>query len=110
MTTDPTIVVGIKQVPDDEVRIDPDTGRLDRSSAPAVLNGPDRNALEAALQLRDEVGGCVVAMTMGPPPAAEVLEVAVVMGSTRTASNAGAVGGPARTGTSNGAIPEPEAA
>jgi electron transfer flavoprotein beta subunit len=81
MTTDPTIVVGIKQVPDDdEVRIDPDTGRLDRSSAPAVLNGPDRNALEAALQLRDEMGGRVIAMTMGPPPAAEVLEVAVAMG------------------------------
>ncbi|QLD89563.1 electron transfer flavoprotein subunit beta/FixA family protein [Natronomonas salina] len=81
MTDHPTIVVGIKQVPDDdEVSIDPDTGRLDRSSAPAVLNRPDRNALEAALGIRDEVGGRVVAMTMGPPPAAEVLEVAVAMG------------------------------
>lgn len=81
MTNNPTIVVGIKQVPDDdEVKIDPDTGRLDRSSAAAVLNNPDRNALEAALQLRDEMGGRVVAITMGPPPAAAVLEEAVAMG------------------------------
>ena len=76
-----TIVVGVKQVPDsDEVTIDPDTGRLDRANAPAVLNSPDRNALEAALELRDEVGGKVIAITMGPPNAAEVLEEAVAMG------------------------------
>lgn len=81
MTQEPTIVVGVKQVPDDdEVRIDPDTGRLDRASAPAVMNRPDRNALEAALSLRDETGGEVLAMTMGPPTATDVLDVAVAMG------------------------------
>ncbi|WP_418282555.1 electron transfer flavoprotein subunit beta/FixA family protein [Halorubrum sp. DTA98] len=75
------IVVAVKQVPDsDEVNIDPDTGRLDRSSAPAVLNAPDRDALEAALSIRDEVGGTVTAITMGPPNAAAVLEEAVAMG------------------------------
>ena len=82
-THDPpwTILVGIKQVPDaDEVGIDPDTGRLDRASAPAVLNSPDRNALEAALEIRDAVGGTVIAMTMGPPTATAVLEEAVAMG------------------------------
>lgn len=81
MIHEPTIAVGIKQVPDDdEVRIDPDTGRLDRSGAPAVLNNPDRNALEAALEIRDESGGHVIAFTMGPPPATAVLEEAVSMG------------------------------
>jgi len=81
MTDETTIVVGIKQVPDDdEVRIDPDTGRLDRASAPAIMNRPDRNALEAALSLRDQAGGEVLAMTMGPPTATEVLEAAVAMG------------------------------
>jgi electron transfer flavoprotein beta subunit len=81
MHDEPTIVVGVKQVPDDdEVDIDPDTGRLDRASAPAVLNRPDRNALEAALALRDEMGGEVVAVTMGPPTATDVLETAVAMG------------------------------
>ncbi|MFC6718164.1 electron transfer flavoprotein subunit beta/FixA family protein [Natrialbaceae archaeon GCM10025810] len=76
-----TIVVGVKQVPDaDEVGIDPDTGRLDRASAPAVLNPPDRDALEAALSIRDEVGGEVFAITMGPPNATSVLEEAVAVG------------------------------
>lgn len=76
-----TIAVGIKQVPDaDEVGIDPDTGRLDRANAPAVMNGPDRHALEAALTIRDRVGGEVVAMTMGPPNATSVLEEAVAVG------------------------------
>lgn len=75
------IVVCIKQVPDsDEVRIDPDTGRLDRASAPAVLNQPDRDALEAALGLRDEVGGEVIAITMGPPLAENILREAVAVG------------------------------
>ncbi len=76
-----TIVVGIKQVPDaDEVGIDPDTGRLDRASAPAVMNGPDRHALEAALTVRDQAGGEVIAITMGPPTATSVLKSAVAMG------------------------------
>jgi electron transfer flavoprotein beta subunit len=81
VTTDPTVVVGVKQVPDDdEVGIDPDTGHLDRASAPAVLNPPDRDALEAALSLRDAAGGTVVAVTMGPPTATDVLEEAVAVG------------------------------
>jgi electron transfer flavoprotein beta subunit len=76
-----TILVGVKQVPDDdEVDIDPDTGHLDRASAPAILNRPDRNALEAALELRDETGGEVLAISMGPPTATAVLEEAVAMG------------------------------
>ncbi len=76
-----TIVVGVKQVPDDdEIGIDPDTGRLDRASAPAVMNPPDRDALEAALSIADEVDARVVAMTMGPPMATPVLEEAVAMG------------------------------
>ena len=76
-----TIVVGVKQVPDAaEIRIDPDTGRLDRASAPAVMNPPDRHALEAALQLREAVGGSVIAVTMGPPNAVSVLKEAVAVG------------------------------
>lgn len=81
MTGDWSIVVGVKQVPDeDDVSIDPDTGTLNRSDAEAVLNPPDRNALEAALKIRDAVGGHVTATTMGPPGATDVLEAAVAMG------------------------------
>ncbi len=76
-----TILVGVKQVPDDdEIGIDPDTGRLDRASAPAVMNPPDRDALEAALSIADEVDARVIATTMGPPMATPVLEEAVAMG------------------------------
>jgi len=80
--TDPwTVVVGVKQVPDeDDVSIDPDTGTLDRANAAAILNRPDRNALEAALRLKDEANARVIAMTMGPPMAAPALETAVAMG------------------------------
>jgi len=83
MTQEWTIVVCVKQVPDaDDVTIDPETGRLNRSDAPAVLNSPDYNAVEAALELREAVGGGeVIAITMGPPPAAAVLEKAVGLGA-----------------------------
>ncbi|MGM0605059.1 MAG: electron transfer flavoprotein subunit beta/FixA family protein [Halobacteriota archaeon] len=82
MTDEWRIVVGVKQVPDsDEVTIDPDTGRLDRANAPAVLNPPDRDALEAALQITDKVDGTVIAMSMGPPNATAVLEEAIAMGA-----------------------------
>ncbi|MFB6150689.1 MAG: electron transfer flavoprotein subunit alpha [Haloarculaceae archaeon] len=74
-------VVCVKQVPDaDEVSIDPDTGTLNRADAPAVMNKPDYNAIEAALEMRDEVGGEVTAITMGPPFAESVLAAAVGLG------------------------------
>ena len=76
-----SIVVCLKQVPDaDDVTIDPDTGTLNRSEAAAVLNSPDRNAVEAGLGLTETVDGTVTAVTMGPPGATAVLEVAVGMG------------------------------
>ncbi len=81
MTDTWTVLVGVKQVPDeDDVTINPDTGTLNRSEAAAILNPPDRNALEAALGLKDEVGARVIAVTMGPPTATPVLEIAVALG------------------------------
>ncbi|MFB6162774.1 MAG: electron transfer flavoprotein subunit alpha [Halococcoides sp.] len=77
-----TIVVCVKQVPDAaEVSIDPETGRLNRSDAEAVINDPDYNAVEAALELREQVGGTVTALCMGPPTADAVLAEAVAMGA-----------------------------
>ena len=81
MTDTWTVLVGVKQVPDeDDVTIDPDTGTLNRAEAAAILNPPDRNALEAALGLKDETGAEVIAVTMGPPTATPVLELAVALG------------------------------
>ena len=49
------ICVCAKQVPDtNEVRIDPVKGTLIREGVPSILNPDDANALEAALQLKDE--------------------------------------------------------
>ncbi len=62
------IVTTAKRVPDTtDVKTDPKTGVLIRTGIPTIVNPDDLNALEAALQLRDEVGGdsTVETVTMG---------------------------------------------
>ncbi|MEM0138758.1 MAG: electron transfer flavoprotein subunit beta/FixA family protein [Thermoplasmatales archaeon] len=64
------IAVMIKQVPDSQdITIDPVTKTLNRSMARNVVNPPDINALEAALQLKEKHGGIITVITMGPPMA-----------------------------------------
>ena len=55
-------------------------GALDRVSLGAALSPDDLHALEAALMVRDEYGGTVTAITMGPPDASEVLREALFRG------------------------------
>ncbi len=67
-------VVCIKQVPDTtQVRIDPETGSLVRQGIPSVINPFDLFAVEAALQVRERVGGRITALSMGPRQAEEAL-------------------------------------
>ena len=47
----------------------PGRWRLDRAASPAVVNGNDEYALEAALKLTEAHGGEVVAALDGPAPA-----------------------------------------
>ncbi len=76
------IVVTIKQVPDTaEVRIDEERGTLIREGVPSILNPFDVYALEEAMKWRDELGGIVTVITMGPPQAEAVLREAVSMGA-----------------------------
>ncbi len=76
------IIVCVKQVPDtSEVKIDPQTNNLVREGVPGILNPYDENAMEAALQLRDEHGGSVTAISMGPMQAAEALRYCLQMGA-----------------------------
>ncbi len=76
------IAVAVKQVPDTaEVRIDPERGTLIREGVPSILNPFDEYALEEAFRWRDELGGTVVVITMGPPWAESVLREAVAMGA-----------------------------
>lgn len=74
-------VVCIKQVPDTtEVKIDPVRGTLIREGVPSILNPFDTYAIEEALRLKEQFGGKVTAISMGPPQAVEVLKEAVAMG------------------------------
>jgi len=78
------IVVLIKQVPDIErVRFDVETGRIDRSSAPAETNPFDLHALEAAVQLKERVGGSITVISMGPRQAESSLRDALARGADR---------------------------
>src|SRR5687768_5119320 len=82
------ICVLVKEVPDAAVqkRIDPSTGRLDRSGE-RNLNPFDTHAIEAAMQLK-ESGALpvdeVVAVTMGPATASRALQKAVSLGADRS--------------------------
>ena len=76
------IIVCAKQVPDtNEVRIDPVTGTLIRDGVPSILNPDDATALEAALTLREQRGGSVSVLSMGPPQACYMLRECLAMGA-----------------------------
>jgi electron transfer flavoprotein beta subunit len=82
------IAVLVKEVPDAAVqkRIDPSSGRLDRSGE-KNLNPYDTHAIEAAMQIKE--GGAVevdeiVAVTMGPETAVRALHKAVSLGADRS--------------------------
>ena len=76
------IIVCIKQVPDSgEVRFDKETHTMIREGLPSIINPFDENAIEAALQLREEHGGEVIALCMGAPHAEEQLRQSVAMGA-----------------------------
>src|SRR2546428_6024412 len=82
------ICVLVKEVPDAAVekRLDPSTGRMDRSGE-KNLNPYDTHAIEAAMQIKE--GGAVpveeiVAVTMGPESAVRALHKAVSLGADRS--------------------------
>jgi len=75
------IIVCLKQVPDTtEVKINPETNTLIREGVPSIINPFDENAIEAALQLKEKLGGTVTVISMGPPQAAEALRTTIAMG------------------------------
>ena len=72
----------MKQAPaGTKVDIDPETGAMKRLSGETRTNPYDLFALEAALQLREKVGGSVTVLTMGPPQAEEMMRDAYTMGA-----------------------------
>ncbi len=76
------IVVCIKQVPDSaQIRVHPVTNTIMRQGVPAIVNPYDLFALEEALRLKDEYGGRVTVLTMGPPMAEAALRKAISYGA-----------------------------
>lgn len=76
------ILVCVKQVPDTTaVKIDPVTNTLIRDGVPSILNPFDEFALEMALRMKDEAGGTVSVVSMGPPQASAVLRDGLAVGA-----------------------------
>ncbi|HZG19455.1 MAG TPA: electron transfer flavoprotein subunit beta/FixA family protein [Herbaspirillum sp.] len=76
------IVVCIKQVPDSaQIRVHPVTNTIMRQGVPAIINPYDLFSLEEALRIKDQVGGRVTVLTMGPPQAEAALRKCISFGA-----------------------------
>lgn len=77
------IAVCLKSVPGGRLRMEPASGRLDRQGA-SEMNDVDKNAVEAALRLKEEgKAEEVIAVSVGPDSAVEPLRTALGMGADR---------------------------
>jgi len=79
------IVVCAKAVPDPQqacnVKIDPTTKTLMRCDVPMVLNQLDKNAIQAALELKRQFEARITVLSMGPPDAVEVVKECLALGA-----------------------------
>ncbi|MBC5630112.1 electron transfer flavoprotein subunit beta/FixA family protein [Clostridium sp. NSJ-6] len=75
------ILVCIKQVPGTtKVEVDPITGVLKRDGVDSKMNPYDLYALETGLKIKENNGGTITVLTMGPPQAKEIIKEAYSMG------------------------------
>jgi len=78
------IIVPIKQVPEtNAVKMDEVTGTMIREGVEAIINPLDLYAIEAAILLREQYGGEIIALSMGPAKAVTALKEAIAMGIDR---------------------------
>ena len=79
------IVVCVKAVPDPKeacnIKIDPATKTLMRCDVPLVLNPLDKNAMEAALQLKAQSDAHISVLSMGPPEAGNIVKECLALGA-----------------------------
>jgi electron transfer flavoprotein beta subunit len=76
------LVVCIKQVPNTtEIKIDPVTNTLIREGVESILNPFDTYAIEEAVRLKEQYGGTVTVISMGPPQGEAVLREAISLGA-----------------------------
>jgi len=75
------IIVPIKQVPEtSNVKMDPETGTMVREGVESIVNPLDLYSIETALQLKEENGGKVTVISMGPKSAEKAIKEAISMG------------------------------
>ncbi|MDP8267925.1 MAG: electron transfer flavoprotein subunit beta/FixA family protein [Candidatus Tenebribacter davisii] len=75
------IIVCIKQVPDaTEIKIDPETNTLIREGVESIINPFDLYAIEEAIRLKEQYGGKITAISMGPPQVESALRESVSIG------------------------------
>src|SRR5579885_3308967 len=80
------IYVCVKQTPDSSsVYIDPITGQVDGERFVQILNPADACAVEAAVRLKEQFGGNVTALTLGPQDAEGALRASLALGADSTA-------------------------
>lgn len=78
------MIVLAKQVPDthnisgDVMKED---GTVNRAALPTIFNPEDLNALEEALKIKEQFGGKITVITMGPPNASEILRESLFRGA-----------------------------
>lgn len=79
------IFVCVKQVPDTtgKVTVKKD-GTIDRRAMAAIVNPDDLHAVEAALRIKESAGAQVIAVTMGPDAAVQMLHELTAMGIDKT--------------------------
>lgn len=76
------ILVCIKQVPDTNlIKVDPETHTLVRTGVPSVVNPFDTYAQEVGVRLKEQLGGKVVVLSMGPEQAKEALKSCLAVGA-----------------------------
>ena len=79
-------IVCVKQVPDTAnitAEAMKEDGTVNRAALPTIFNPEDLHALETALEVRDQYGGTVTVVSMGPPEAADVLRDCLFRGADR---------------------------
>ncbi len=78
-------VICVKAVPEpkaaEELKIDPVTKSLSRLDIPLVINPLDRNALEAALLIKEQSAAHITVISMGPPPAGDIVKECLALGA-----------------------------
>lgn len=75
-------LVFLKQVPaSTRISIDPVTHTLIRKGSRSQTNPDDLHALQMAVEIRNKIGGSIIAITMGPLQARSVLQEALLYGA-----------------------------